>query len=34
MVTGAYKLRNLKASALYQCVKQRFAEFEAAYPNR
>ena len=34
MVTGAYKPRNPKASALYQCAKQHFAEFEAAYPNR
>lgn len=34
MVTGAYKPRNPKASALYQCVQAHFAEFEAAYPTR
>jgi hypothetical protein len=34
MVTGAYKPRNPKASALYQCVQAHFGEFEAAYPTR
>jgi hypothetical protein len=31
MVTGAYKPRNPKASALYQCVQTHFAAFEANY---
>jgi len=34
MVTRAYKPRNPKASALYQCVKEHFAEFEGSYTTR
>ena len=34
MVTGAYTPRNPKASALYQCVQQHFAEFEVSYATR
>ena len=34
MVTGAYKPRNPKASALYQCVQKHFTAFEGAYPTR
>jgi hypothetical protein len=34
MVTGAYKPRNSKASALYRCVQAHFGDFEAAYPTR
>jgi hypothetical protein len=34
MVTGAYKPRNPKASAPYQCVQAHFAEFEASYITR
>jgi len=34
LVTGSYKPRNPKASALYQCVQAHFVNFEAAYPTR
>jgi hypothetical protein len=34
MVTGAYKPRNPKASALYKCVQEHFAEFETVYAER
>jgi hypothetical protein len=34
MVTGAYKPRNPKASALYQCVRAHFAAFAEAHPSR
>jgi transposase-like protein len=34
MVTGAYKPRNPKTSALSRCVQTHFAEFEASYAAR